>query len=161
MSNVAELSNEIIQFLIDEYAVNKSGIKWIYSDFNQVSEEGDWANVGGMYVPSAKTLLINKQPHNLVKKVLDVIHEIQHYNQHYMWERDDSASFNFIKGKKLPSGKDEYDVIYEMSYEKLHEFWIKAYGYEKSPIEVDARNFAKSNIKSAINKIKIKFLKIK
>lgn len=157
------LTSEIVDFLVRFYAGDNDGnigdLKWYYDDFGTKGTK-DGRTIGGMYVSEKKTLLINRQDHqDLFKKVRDVLHEIQHFNQHMDWKHgDDAMKMAFVKGKKFPKGVDEADAVYNMSFDDLVKAWVKIYGYDNSPHEVDARRYAAANGREAMGYIKQHFL---
>lgn len=156
------LTSEVVHFLIMHYAGDEEGhtadLRWKYFDFGKRSHP-DGRTIGGMYDPGSGTILINKQPQNVVKKMIDVLHEIQHYRQHMTWEKgNDTEKLAFIDGKRLPKDMTEQEAVDSLSFDELVDFWETEYGYRDSPHEVDARRFAAENGHEALGYIKQHFI---
>jgi hypothetical protein len=152
-----KLPLSVIDFLIKQYARNPSGPVKLkrgyipFSDFVSIEESN---NVIAAYMVPAKMLIINTETTDgkFSLMVESVVHEIAHYNQHMSWEHDDKFRYEFAGKYRLPKGYTKYD-LYELDFETLLDHWLKVYGYEKAPHEVDAKNFAHKNLKAAVKSI--------
>lgn len=160
---------EIIEFLVTMYAMKGTPkLGHVSGTLSQLASSKRFAMTGGIYVDwnninaaynfGNHTLVVNSSARgNRRRKVLDILHEIQHYNQQIRWNsKNMSYRDKFVKGKKLPPGidptTDEGDPLglYEISWEDMTRFWLRRYGYERAPHEVDARRFADAKIDEAM-----------
>lgn len=161
------LRSEVVEFLVQAYAEPGSPrLRWVTGDFGRLAKTSrfkmvggihmDWGSVSALYNHRNHILVINDGVQgDLAKKVSDVLHEIQHYNQQIAWEGDDlSYRDRFVSGKKLPPDvKDDPMMLYEVSWDDMVDFWERRYGYERSPHEVDARDFAQRHLDEALGAI--------
>ena len=152
-----KLPLSVIDFLIKKYAKNPSGpikLKRVYTSFSEFVSTEESSNIIAAYMVPGKLLLINTDTTDgkFSLMVESVVHEVAHYNQHMMWDGDDKYRHTFAGKYKLPKGYDQYD-LYDLEFETLLEYWIKVYGYEKAPHEIDARSFAQKHLKEAVKTI--------
>ena len=111
----------------------------------------DVSQLGALYVHPE--LMLNDDPDvSMNERIEDVLHEIQHYNQRMNWDNNPLFRSEFVKGKKLPpSIVDDPIALHETSWDDICTFWERRYGYWDAPHEVGAREFAKTNVGSAIS----------
>lgn len=172
----AELPWEVVEFLVKMYAdPGTPPLKHHFGSFRQSAGSSrhampggqhiEWQKIGAMYNQEAHALILNRDAKGgLEKRVSDVLHEIEHYNQHIRWDSDDTSyRDSYVRGKKLPPAidpnTDEGDPIglYEISWDDLTKFWLRRYGYSNAPHEVEARRFASSNLEEALGFIREHF----
>jgi hypothetical protein len=147
--------DEIVNFLVKMYARKGAPqLKYQEHEFSKIAKTKklklpgdinvDWNKVDAAYSYKHFTLIVNTESKSDVKKkISDILHEIQHYNQHTKWLTDGSFREKFVKGKKLPSSVvDDPISLYEISWNDITEFWVRKYGYANAPHEVDAKRFA-------------------
>jgi len=146
---------DVIDVLIKKFARNPAGpttLKRGYFDFQTLGKQWNKENsdTAASYIAPSQMLLINSDIAEGDAGILikSTIHEIQHYNQHMRWNEDDKFRFDWTKGKKLPPGVSPED-LYDLDFYKLISFWMKAYGYDNAPHEIDARNFADKHYEEA------------
>lgn len=165
---------EIVEFLVRMYATAgnpelrhfEGGFKKLASSARVRLPGGihvDWEGVGGLYNQEQHALVINSESTgDMRKKVLDVLHEIQHYNQHVAWDSDPSFRDHFTSGKRMPPRMQDTDygdpmLLYEISWADMMKEWVRLYGYANAPHEVDARKFANAHIDEAMGFIEQHF----
>ena len=145
---------DTIDFLIKLYARNQQGaivLKRGYFDYNEFGAKykKDFENTYASYIIPAQLIILNTKTTegNVVKLINTIIHEIQHFNQHMLWKSDENYRQEFVKKNKLPPEFASFDFY------KLTTTLLKKFGYEKSPIEKEAREFAKSHTQEALDKV--------
>jgi hypothetical protein len=161
------IPEEIIDFLIRMYA-DDEGLRWAVADLASVARSRrmrmtggfhvEWSSVAALYVTTRETLVINSVVRTDMRSVvIDILHEIQHYNQHMRWANM-SHRDRFVRGKKLPASvKDDPIMLYEMDWQDMMDFWERTYGYKNSPHEKDARAFAEKTVDEAMGFIEQHF----
>lgn len=145
---------DTIDFLIKLYARNPQGLivlKRGYFDYDEFGAKykKDFENTYASYIIPAQLIILNTKTaeEGIVRLINTIIHEIQHFNQHMLWKSDDDYRQNLIKKNKLPPEFAEFDFY------KLTTSLLKKFGYEKSPLEKEARDFAKAHTQEALDKI--------
>lgn len=175
-TRASQLPWEVIEFLVSMYADDatpklkhaSASMKKLATAKRHAMPGGyhvEWDTINAGYSQHTHTLILNNDGSGDVrKKVLDVLHEIQHYNQHVRWDSGKlSYRDSFVKGKKLPPAidpdTDDGDPagLYDISWLDITKFWLRRYGYKKAPHEVDARKFADENVDEALEYIKEHF----
>jgi len=99
-----------------------------------------------------KKIIIDAQRFNndFYNVIEDVLHELAHFNQVYLWENGIQEKLKMIMPFQLPQELEALKnnrnafikALEEYSIYAIQRFWLKAYGYEKAPHEVEARQFA-------------------
>lgn len=147
---------DVVDFLIKHYAKNPNGqitLKRGYVD-KDIFNDKELANTPTYYIAPKHFLIINKDmaQGEFAGVVENILHEIYHYNQNMKWNEDDKFRMEWTKGKKLPPGYTP-DDLYDLDFTKLISFWIKAYGYDNAPHEVEAKKFGEKHVREAIKMI--------
>ena len=154
----------VVKFLVDMYSTGKGpGLQWRMGSLSSSTGKDRHRMVGGIHVPMGSvgaiylndrhTLVVNDDSKgDLRKKVKDILHEIQHYNQQVRWESGDAGYRDrFTKGKQLPPDiEDDPLLLYDTSWQDMTTFWERRYGYAHAPHEVDARRFAEKKVDEAL-----------
>lgn len=156
------LTPAVVKFLVDAYARKADPkLQWSVLQFGPGRQRitGGYhierSKFAGVYKPSDHLLLINMDsPGDLRKKVTDVLHEIQHYNQHTKWDSDAGFRQRFTKGKQLPPDvEDDPYLLDSISWIRISSFWDRRYRYHNAPHEIDARRFADKHVDEALDYI--------
>lgn len=168
-SSNEELRPEIVSFLVKMYAEEGHGQSLSYF-VGSLAHGGSRAKLtGGLHVDLDKVsavydqkkrrLIVNTDvKKSLRDRVIDVLHEIQHYNQHMLWESSNEFRDRFVAGKKLPPDIESDPImLYEISWNSICKFWERRYQYWKSPHEKDARKFADETVDEAMKFIEQHF----
>lgn len=126
------LSSDVVSLLIRSYAKDDS-LRWKYGDLP--------ARTWGRYQPNEKTLIVNKAKTrgDFKQQVETILHEIQHWNQHLKWKEE--------------SGVQKENYLFGPSFSHEIKNQLDRFGYWSSPVEVEARAFAKKNLEGAIKEI--------
>lgn len=152
------LSDEAIKLLVKKYALSNKELKWKVANLEQMYDLDD---VYAAYDENSFTIYINPEFtkgdfHQLVESIL---HEIQHFNQHYKWETDFDHRLKYVKDKKIPDDiKEDIEELMLLDISSLHDYWENVYGYEQAPHERDSRLFAARKKSEAIELIMSKEL---
>jgi len=150
------LSPDVINFLIDTYAVKDPKFGSLGWEYSERLPHGTW----GRFSSSESMLRVNKTKTNdlFKQQVKTILHEIQHWNQFVeVTARQADVFMNTRGGPQFT--KDEHRV--GLTYFRTM-LWKKAYddagggrgrGYWNNKYEVDARTFSEVNLEGAMNRI--------
>lgn len=98
---------------------------------------------------------------DFLKTLLSVAHETTHVNQCADWvigKHEDRL--NFLSGKKLPPELEQYikndtpqnrRKLQKILPDDLNHYLTMTYGYDKNPLEVEANQVARKNIKNILD----------
>lgn len=161
-----QLSRNVIDFLIDEYARNPGGaveLRRGYVNFSALGKISPEWNKGfddtiAVYIIHGESILINLEDKDVIAgnkylMINAIIHEIKHYNQHMEWESNPQSRTRFVGSYDLPPGYSKNNLQNLNFYTLLH-FWIENYGGTNAPHEIEARQFANLHTNEAVKKIK-------
>lgn len=141
----------VVDLLIKRFAVDGGAkLKRHYSDLSSLRSKSAYNTIhtGAVYNPSTMTMLISVRKRPFENAVHDVLHEIQHFNQHMGWMTSKKFKKRFVG-----AARDErpFEDITELTFIELLNYFIKTYGYEEAPHEIDASLFADIHVDEALD----------
>jgi hypothetical protein len=143
----------VVDLLIKRFAYgNGAKLKRRYDDLSSLKSKvhgGERViHTGAVYNPATMTMLISVRKKRFEDAVHDVLHEIQHFNQHMSWILDKNFKKEFVQG---PQRERPLEKLTDLSFIDLLNYFIRDYGYEEAPHEIDASFFADDNMDEALD----------
>ncbi|NJN98398.1 MAG: hypothetical protein HC875_32055 [Anaerolineales bacterium] len=160
-----EQKAEIIYSIVDEFSLapQETEIDIVPSIKNDLGIEASAVFVSAPRSPHYKKIIIDAQRFNddFYNVIEDVLHELAHFNQVYLWESGVQQKLKMIMPFQLPQDLEKLKenrnafikALEDYSLYAIQRFWLNAYGYEKAPHEVEARKFAAQNFSKVLDKL--------
>ena len=165
---LSSLNSVIAEWLIEEFATKGHGRPHVVMTslagiaktrkHRQVGDINvDWGVINAAYSQDDRTIYVNSDSRgDFRQKVIDVLHEIAHFNQQTLWESDPTFRKSFTKGTiPHPDVADDPPYLYEIPWKEMTRFWLRRYTYQRAPHEVDARRFADQHVDEALELIRM------
>jgi len=150
------LRRDVIDFLVDAYAKNPSGPVQLavkYANFESFYDKR-MHDAAASYDAKYRALFLNSDIKDFDPRdwIMVTLHEIFHYNQHMLWNKDMNYRKRIVGSSKLPPGFTK-DNLNKLDFVTLSLFWNKEYPSENDdPMEIDAWNQTDKNINTAMQK---------
>lgn len=151
---------ELINNVVSQYANGNVKVHYVSpkgGDLGSIAPEediqSDWDHKYGVYDHTRKAIILNKDSlpvDNIFYLFQILLHEIKHFNQHLEWEKlSPQAKIKTLEKmtkEKMPREMGSAD------FGTLLEFLLDVYGYDSSPLELEAQEFAKTHLMTALKK---------